>query len=42
MIKSGWMRWAGYVVRIRERGNVYKMLVGMPEGKTQYGRTRYG
>jgi hypothetical protein len=27
------MRWAGYVARMGEEGNLYKVLVGKPEGK---------
>jgi len=34
------MRWAGYVTRIREMRNVYRNLVGKPEGKRQLGRPR--
>jgi hypothetical protein len=32
-IKSSRMRWAGYVVRMGEGKNVYKVLMGNPEGK---------
>jgi hypothetical protein len=28
------MRWAGHVARIGEGRNVYRILVGKPEGKT--------
>ena len=38
MIKSRRMRWAGHVVRIGERRNVYRVLVGKPEGKKPLGR----
>jgi hypothetical protein len=34
------MRWAGYVARIGEKMNVYRLLVGKPEGKRQLGRPR--
>jgi hypothetical protein len=34
------MRWAGHVARIGEKRNVYKLLVGKPEGKRQLGRPR--
>jgi hypothetical protein len=27
------MRWAGHVARMGEKRNVYKLLVGKPEGK---------
>jgi hypothetical protein len=33
MIKSGRMRWAGYVARMGKTRNVYRILVGKPEGK---------
>jgi hypothetical protein len=32
-IKSRRMRWAGHVARMGEGGNVYRVLVGKPEGK---------
>jgi hypothetical protein len=28
------MRWAGHVARMGEKRNVYRLLVGKPEGKT--------
>jgi hypothetical protein len=34
MIKSRRVRWAGHVARMREKRNVYRILVGNPEGKT--------
>jgi hypothetical protein len=33
IIKSRRMRWAGYVARMGEKRNVYRLLVGKPEGK---------
>jgi hypothetical protein len=33
MIKSRRMRWAGHVARMGERGGVYRVFVGEPEGK---------
>jgi hypothetical protein len=33
IIKSRRMRWAGHVARMREKRNVYRLLVGKPEGK---------
>ena len=33
VIKSRRMRWAGHVVRMWERSDVYRVLVGKPEGK---------
>jgi hypothetical protein len=32
------IRWAGHVARIRERRDVYRVLVGKPEGKRPLGR----
>jgi hypothetical protein len=40
VIKSRRMRWAGHVARMREKRNVYKLLVGKPEGKRPLGRPR--
>jgi hypothetical protein len=34
------MRWAGHVARIGEKRNVYRLLVGKPEGKRSLGRPR--
>jgi hypothetical protein len=33
IIKSRRMRWVGHVVRMGEKRNVYRLLVGKPEGK---------
>jgi hypothetical protein len=33
MIKSRRMIWAGHVVRMREKRNIYRILVGKAEGK---------
>jgi hypothetical protein len=33
MIKSRRMRWAGHVVRMGDKRNVYRILVGKPEGE---------
>jgi hypothetical protein len=38
-IKSGRMRWAGHVTRMGEGRNVYRVLVGKPEGKISLGKT---
>jgi hypothetical protein len=38
--KSRRMRWAGHVARMGENGNVYRLLVGKPEGKRPLGRPR--
>jgi hypothetical protein len=40
IINSRRMRWAGYVARIGEKRNVYRLLVGKPEGKRPLGRPR--
>jgi transcription termination factor 2 len=40
IIKSRRMRWAGHVARMEEKRNVYRLLVGKPEGKSPLGRTR--
>jgi hypothetical protein len=40
IIKSRRMRWAGYIARMREMRNAYRILVGKPEGKRQLGRPR--
>jgi hypothetical protein len=34
------MAWAGHVARIEEGRNVYRVLVGKPEGKRPLGRPR--
>jgi hypothetical protein len=34
------MRWAGHVARMGEKRNVYRLLVGKPEGKRPLGRLR--
>jgi hypothetical protein len=34
------MRWAGHVALIGEKRNVYRLLVGKPEGKRPLGRPR--
>jgi hypothetical protein len=39
MIKPRRMRWAGHVARMEKR-NVYRILVGKPEGKRPLGRPR--
>jgi hypothetical protein len=37
-IKSRRMRWAGHVARMGEGRNVYRVLLGKPEGKRPLGR----
>jgi hypothetical protein len=39
-VKSMRMRWAGHVAHMGEDRNVYKVLVGKPEGKRPLGRPR--
>jgi hypothetical protein len=39
-IKSRRMRWAGRVARMRDGRNVYRVLVGKPEGKGPLGKPR--
>jgi hypothetical protein len=39
-IKSRRMRWAGHVARMGEGRNVYRVLVGRPEGRRPLGRPR--
>jgi hypothetical protein len=39
-IKFRRMRWAGHVARMGEGRNVYRVLVGKPEGKRPFGRRR--
>jgi hypothetical protein len=38
MFKSRRMRWAGYVERMGEKRNAYRILVGKQEGKRPLGR----
>jgi hypothetical protein len=38
IIKSMRMRWAGHVARMGEKRNVYRLLVGKPEGRRPQGR----
>jgi hypothetical protein len=40
IIKPKSMRWAGHVVRMGEKRNVYRLLVGKPEGGGPLGRPR--
>jgi hypothetical protein len=40
IIKSRRMRWAGYVARMGEERNVYRLFLGKPEGKRPLGRPR--
>jgi hypothetical protein len=40
IIKSRRMKWAGHVARMGEKTNVFRLLVGKPEGKRPLGRPR--
>jgi hypothetical protein len=40
MIKSSRMRWAGYVARMREKRNAYRILVEKPDGRLGRPRRR--
>jgi hypothetical protein len=40
IIKSRRMRWVGHVARMGTKRNVYRLLVGKPEGKRPLGRPR--
>jgi hypothetical protein len=40
IINSNRMRWAGHVAQMGEKRNVYRSLVGKPEGKRPLGRPR--
>jgi hypothetical protein len=40
IIKSRRMSWAGHVALMGEKRNVYRLLVGKPEGKRPLGRPR--
>jgi hypothetical protein len=40
IVKSRRMRWAGNVARMGAKKNVYRLLVGKPEGKRPLGRPR--
>jgi hypothetical protein len=39
-MKSKRMRWAGHVARMGKKRNMYRLLVGKPEGKRPLGRPR--
>ena len=40
VIKSRRMRWAGHVARMGEGRDMYRVLMGKPEGKRPLGRPR--
>ena len=40
VIKSRRTRWAGHITRMGENRDVYRVLVGKPEGKSPLGRPR--
>ena len=39
-LKSTRLRWAGHLARMEQSRNVYKVLVGKPEGKRHLGKSR--
>ena len=39
-LESRRLRWAGHVARMEQSRNVYRVLVGKPEGKRPLGRPR--
>jgi hypothetical protein len=41
IIKSRRMRWVGHMARMGEKRNVYRLLVGKPEGKRPLERPRH-
>jgi hypothetical protein len=41
IIKSKRMRWVGHVVRMGEKRNAYRLLVGKQDGKRPLGRSRH-
>jgi hypothetical protein len=41
IIKSRRMRWTGHVARMGGKRNVYRLLLGKPEGKRPLGRPRH-
>jgi hypothetical protein len=41
VIKSRRMKWAGHEVRMRAGRGVYRVLVGKPEGKSPFGKSRH-
>jgi hypothetical protein len=41
IIKSRRIRWAGHVTRMGEKRNMYRLLVGKPEGKRPLGKSRH-
>jgi hypothetical protein len=41
IIKSRRIRWVGHVARMGEERNVFRLLVGKPEGKRPLGRPRH-
>jgi hypothetical protein len=40
VIKSRRMRWAGHVARMRDSRDMYRVLMGKPEGQRPLGRPR--
>ena len=42
VIKSRRMRWAGHVARMSEERGAYRVLLGKPEGRNQWGELGVG
>ena len=40
-LKSRRLRWAGYVARMEQSRNAYRVLMGKPEGKGPLGRRKW-
>jgi hypothetical protein len=40
MIKSRRMRWAEHIARMGEKRNIYRIIVGKPEGKKPLGKSK--
>jgi hypothetical protein len=40
MVRSRKMRWEGQAAQIGEKRNMYRLLVGKPEGKRRLGRPK--
>jgi hypothetical protein len=40
IIKARRKRWAGHVARMRKKRDLYRLLVGKPEGRSPLGRKR--
>jgi hypothetical protein len=41
IMKSRRMRWLGHIAQMRVKRNMYRLLVGKPEGRRPLGRARH-